>query len=215
MLQLVIEGEIRRHMYMSVKDITLYNKQVPLTQLGIIVTSVFSQVCCICSYWMEMLSLIINWRILVLILFYIEGHPNVTYVIKTWPRHQWWAIIICLVRLDPVIICLGIATLAKYGGYLLLTIDNIDSIIKNAWISKCYFLRRAHSTEKTSFTKVFQPGPHLTAESTEAIQMKCLAQGHIILMQTRFGPSIPVYINRHLTHMTNMLHDDHTHSTMR
>ena len=32
MLQLVIDGDIRRHMYMSVNNIALYNKQEALTQ---------------------------------------------------------------------------------------------------------------------------------------------------------------------------------------
>ena len=36
--------------------------------------------------------------------------------------------------------------------------------------------------EKT-FTKVFQRGTNFTAESTEAMRIKCLAQGHNILMQ--------------------------------
>ena len=43
-------------------------------------------------------------------------------------------------------------------------------------ISKRYFLRKAHSTEQTPFTWVFQSGTHLSAKSTEAMQIKCMAQ---------------------------------------
>ena len=38
---------------------------------------------------------------------------------------------------------------------------------------KCYFLRRAHSTEQTPATMVFPSGAHFSAESTEAIRIKC------------------------------------------
>ena len=31
-----------------------------------------------------------------------------------------------------------------------------------------------HSTEQTPFTRVFQSGTHFTAESTEAMRVKCL-----------------------------------------
>ena len=48
------------------------------------------------------------------------------------------------------------------------------------------------------------PGTHFTAESTEAMQIKCLAQGHDILMP-EFAPSASVSRNRHSNHMTNML----------
>ena len=40
------------------------------------------------------------------------------------------------------------------------------------------------------------PGTHFTAESTEAMRIKCLAQGHNILMP-EFEPSTPVSRNRH------------------
>ena len=36
---------------------------------------------------------------------------------------------------------------------------------------KCHFLWRAHSTEQTSFTRLSPPGTHLSAESTEAMQI--------------------------------------------
>ena len=55
---------------------------------------------------------------------------------------------------------------------------------------RCYFFRNAHSTEQISFMSVFLSGTHFTAESTEAIQIKCLAQGHNLLMQPWFYPLI-------------------------
>ena len=48
-------------------------------------------------------------------------------------------------------------------------------------------------------------GTHLLAESTDAIQTKCLAQGYNILMQPGFEPSIAIFRNRHLAPMANML----------
>ena len=51
-------------------------------------------------------------------------------------------------------------------------------------------------------TRVFMSG---TAELIEAIRIKCLVQGHDILMQPGFEPSISVSRNRHSNHMTNML----------
>ena len=53
--------------------------------------------------------------------------------------------------------------------------------------------------------RLSQPGTHLTAESTEAMQIKCLAQGHNILMPG-FEPSTSVSRNRHSNHLTNLLH---------
>ena len=52
---------------------------------------------------------------------------------------------------------------------------------------------------------VFQPRTHFTAESTEAMRIKCLAHGHNILMQTGFNLLISVSRNQHLSHMTTML----------
>ena len=49
------------------------------------------------------------------------------------------------------------------------------------------------------------PGTHFTAESTEAMPIKCLAQGHNILMPG-LEPSTPVSRNRHSNHMTNTVH---------
>ena len=43
------------------------------------------------------------------------------------------------------------------------------------------FLRRAHNTEHP-FTRLSQPGTHFTAESTETMRIKSLAQGENILM---------------------------------
>ena len=51
------------------------------------------------------------------------------------------------------------------------------------------FLRRAHGTEHTPFTRISSPGFHFTAESTEAMRMRCLAQGHNRLGPVRFQPS--------------------------
>ena len=56
-------------------------------------------------------------------------------------------------------------------------------ILKHALTSKCNFVQMAHCHEQTLFTRVFPPGTHLSPESTEAMQIKCLAQGHNILMQ--------------------------------
>ena len=53
---------------------------------------------------------------------------------------------------------------------------------KGALIFRCYFLWRAHATEQTPFMRMFLTGTHLTAELTEAMQIKCLPQGHNILM---------------------------------
>ena len=51
---------------------------------------------------------------------------------------------------------------------------------------------------------VFPSGTHLTAESTEETWIKCLAQGHNILMQPGFELLIVISRNCHLPHMTNM-----------
>ena len=67
------------------------------------------------------------------------------------------------------------------------------------------FPRKAHSTEKTPFTRMSPPGTHFTAVSTEAIRIKCLAQGHNILILPGFQPTISVSTHRHLNHVTNML----------
>ena len=47
------------------------------------------------------------------------------------------------------------------------------------------------------------PGTHFTAESTEAMQIKCLPQGHNILM-SGFEQSTSVTRGRHSNHSTNM-----------
>ena len=57
------------------------------------------------------------------------------------------------------------------------------SFMKIALIFKCYFLRTAHSIEKSPFMMVFPSGTHFLAESTEAMRIGCLAQGYIMLMQ--------------------------------
>ena len=50
--------------------------------------------------------------------------------------------------------------------------------IENELILKYHFLQRAHSTEQAPLTRVFPSGTHLSAESTEAMWIECLAQGH-------------------------------------
>ena len=52
--------------------------------------------------------------------------------------------------------------------------------------------------------RVSSPCTHFTAESTEAMWIKCLAQGHDILM-SGFEQLTSVARNRHSNHMTNML----------
>ena len=56
--------------------------------------------------------------------------------------------------------------------------------------------------------EVVPPGTHFTAESTEAIRVKCLAQGRNILMP-EFEPSTPVSRSRHFNHMSNILKQVH------
>ena len=48
-------------------------------------------------------------------------------------------------------------------------------------------------------------GTHFTAESTEVMRIKCLAQGHSILLPG-FEPSKSSSRNRHSNHMTNILY---------
>ena len=45
-------------------------------------------------------------------------------------------------------------------------------------------IQSRHSSQPTNmlFTRLSPPGTHFTAESTEAMQIKCLVQGHNILM---------------------------------
>ena len=52
-------------------------------------------------------------------------------------------------------------------------------------------------------------GTHLSAELTEAMRIKCLAQGHDMLMQPVLEHPISVSRNRHLTHTTNMLQSNY------
>ena len=68
-------------------------------------------------------------------------------------------------------------------------------------ILKCYSSEKL--TALTSFTRVSPPGNRFTAESSEAMRKKCLAQGHNILMPG-FELSAHVHRNRHSNHMTNM-----------
>ena len=52
--------------------------------------------------------------------------------------------------------------------------------------------------------EIVPPGTHFTAESTEAMQIKYLAQGNKILLP-EFEPSTSVTRNRHSKQTTNML----------
>ena len=69
---------------------------------------------------------------------------------------------------------------------------------------KCYFLQK-ESCRDTPFTSVSLHDIHHTAESTEAMQIKCLRQGHSILMLPGFEPSTSVSRKQHPNHMTKML----------
>ena len=60
-------------------------------------------------------------------------------------------------------------------------------------------------TLNKTFMRVFLSGNDFTAESTEAMRVKCLSQGHSILMQLEFKPLITVSLNRHLTNITYIL----------
>ena len=63
---------------------------------------------------------------------------------------------------------------------------------------------KAHSTEQKPVTSVFPSGTHFTTELTEVMRVMCLAQGHNILIQPGFEPSISVSRRRHFIHMTNI-----------
>ena len=69
------------------------------------------------------------------------------------------------------------------------TMHITNVIQKKVFIFTCNFLRKACSTEQTPVTLVFPFGTQFTAESTEAMRIKCLAQGHNIPMQPGFEPS--------------------------
>ena len=73
--------------------------------------------------------------------------------------------------------------------------------IKKWVISKCYSSENLITLN--TIQKVNPPGTHFTAESTEAMQIKCLAQGNNILM-LGFEPSTSASRNRHSNHMTNI-----------
>ena len=77
-------------------------------------------------------------------------------------------------------------------------------------------------TEQSPYTRVFQSDAHLSAESTQAMRTKCLAQGRGTLMRPGCGTLIrpgrgtlmrpgcelliSVSRNRHPAHMTNAHH---------
>ena len=70
-------------------------------------------------------------------------------------------------------------------------------------IFKCYSSKQLIAMD-TLHKVVISPGTHFTTESTEAMRIKCLAQGRNILMPG-FEPSTSVSRNQHSNHMTNML----------
>ena len=47
---------------------------------------------------------------------------------------------------------------------------------KNTLINKYYLIQKFHGTEEIPLMRVSLSGTHFTAESTEAMQIKCLAQ---------------------------------------
>ena len=53
--------------------------------------------------------------------------------------------------------------------------------IESAFIFMCYFLQKTHITEQRPFMRVFPSGTHFSAEWTEAMPIKCPAQGRSIL----------------------------------
>ena len=66
--------------------------------------------------------------------------------------------------------------MANYAEYL-------EKLVHNSAENGDYFHRRAHSTEQTPFTRVFQSDNHVTAESPEAMRIRRLAQGHNKFLQ--------------------------------
>ena len=59
---------------------------------------------------------------------------------------------------------------------------------------------------------VSPPGTHFTADSTEAMWIKCLAHGHYMLMHFGFEPSIAVSTNREGCLFSAMCHPEKWHS---
>ena len=58
--------------------------------------------------------------------------------------------------------------------------------IKNVLTFKWYFFLYDYGTEQTPFKRVSLSDTHFTVKSTEAMWIKCLAQGHNILIQPGF-----------------------------
>ena len=77
-------------------------------------------------------------------------------------------------------------------------------IHKKSGIFKCYSSKNLIALI-TPFTRLPSSGAHFTAELTEAMWIKCLAQGNNILMAV-FEPSTSVSRNRHSNHTNNMPH---------
>ena len=90
----------------------------------------------------------------------------------------------------------------------------------NALIFKCYFLWRA-DTEQTPFRRMFLSGAHLSAESTGAVWIECLArQCHILMPSVDISRSRPLILmtsiplngsdNKSLLKPTSYPHDQHS-----
>ena len=74
---------------------------------------------------------------------------------------------------------------------------------ENPLIFKCYFIRKDYGNEQAPFTSVIPFGIHFSADSTETMQTKCLAQDLNELMQPGYEPSIAVSRNLQFAITTN------------
>ena len=90
----------------------------------------------------------------------------------------------------------------------LLVADHAAAILSNNYFGrkwKCVIFKYYSSEELITlspFTRLSPTGTHFTAESTEAMRIKSLAQGENILM-LGFEPSTFCIQNRHSNHYTN------------
>ena len=82
-------------------------------------------------------------------------------------------------------------------NYILITCStmharNVLSLIKYNFYFMCYFFQRADSHKTTTLHKVFPCGDHYSAESTEAMQIKYLAQRFNVLALPRIGSELKI-----------------------
>ena len=61
---------------------------------------------------------------------------------------------------------------------------------------------------KTTLTRVLPSGTHYLGESTKAMKIKCLVQGHNISMQSRIQPSNSASINQIIIIKCDLNNDD-------